>query len=295
MKQPKNNIKTQATNTGVRVNNPLTLGFSPCPNDTFMFYPLVHGLVDTGGITFIEHLEDVETLNKLAVKGVLDVTKVSYAALGHFREQYALLRAGSALGRGCGPLLVAKEQIDPSALQGKTIAIPGRYTTAHLLMRLYDPYLTTFLEMPFHEVMDAVMTGRADAGVIIHESRFTYQGFGLHPLVDLGQWWEHKTGLPIPLGGIVAKRSLGTETIKTIERALTAGVEYARSNPTAARQYIREHSQEMSEQVCAAHIGLYVNDFSQHLGDEGEQAIAELLRQAESAGIVPPSSAQLFV
>ena len=275
--------------------NPLTLGFSPCPNDTFMFYPLVHGLVDTGGISFNERLEDVETLNKLAVKGVLDVTKVSYAALGHFREQYALLRAGSALGRGCGPLLVAKESLDPAALLGKTIAIPGRYTTAHLLMRLYNPALENFLEMPFHEIMDAVTTGRVDAGVIIHESRFTYQGFGLQQLVDLGQWWENATGLPIPLGGIVAKRSLGADTIRTIEQALAAGVEYARSNPAAATQYIREHAQEMNEQVCAAHIGLYVNDFSQQLGAEGEQAITELLRRAEQAGIIPASKISLFI
>jgi 1,4-dihydroxy-6-naphthoate synthase len=275
--------------------NPLTLGFSPCPNDTFMFYPLVHGLVDTGGYSFNERLEDVETLNKLAVKGVLDVTKVSYAALGHFREQYALLRAGSALGRGCGPLLVAKDPLDPAGLQGKTIAIPGRYTTAHLLMRLYNPGLTPFLEMPFHEIMDAVMTGRADAGVIIHESRFTYQGFGLHQLVDLGEWWENETGLPIPLGGIVARRTLGAATIRTIEQALAAGVDYARSNPEAATQYIREHAQEMNEQVCAAHIGLYVNDFSQQLGAEGEQAIAELLRRAETVGLVPASEAPLFI
>ena len=277
------------------MNHPLTLGFSPCPNDTFMFYPLVHGLVDTAGHRFNERLEDVETLNRLAVKGVLDVTKVSYAALGHIREEYALLRAGSALGRGCGPLLVAREQLDPASLQGKTIAIPGRYTTAHLLMRLYNPTLETFLEMPFHEIMDAVLTGRADAGVIIHESRFTYQGFGLHQLLDLGEWWEGETGLPIPLGGIVARRSLGAATIHSIEAALAAGVEYARANPSEAAQYIREHAQEMSAEVCAAHIGLYVNDFSQTLGDEGQRAIAELLRRAEAAGVVPRSAVPLFI
>lgn len=274
---------------------PLTLGFSPCPNDTFMFYPLVHGLVDTGGQRFNERLEDVETLNRLAVKGVLDVTKVSYAALGHIRGEYALLRAGSALGRGCGPLLVAKEPFDPADLRGKTIAIPGHYTTAHLLMRLSHPELETFLEMPFHEIMDAVMTGRADAGVIIHESRFTYQGFGLHQLMDLGAWWEGETGLPIPLGGIVARRSLGAETIHRIEGALAAGVEYARAHPDEAAQYIREHAQEMSQQVCAAHIGLYVNDFSQSLGDEGERAIRELLHRAEVAGIVPACHTPLFL
>lgn len=275
--------------------SPLTLGFSPCPNDTFMFYPLVHGLVDTAGHRFNERLEDVETLNRLAVKGVLDVSKVSYAALGHIREEYVLLKAGSALGRGCGPLLVAKESFDPADLQGKTIAIPGRYTTAHLLMRLYNPGLETFLEMPFHEIMDAVLSGRVDAGVIIHESRFTYRGFGLQQLVDLGEWWERETGLPIPLGGIVARRSLGAETIRSIEAALAAGVEYARSNPDEAAAYICEHAQEMSAEVCAAHIGLYVNDFSQSLGDEGEQAIAELLRRAEAAGAVPRSEAPLFV
>jgi len=240
---------------------PLTLGFSPCPNDTFMFYPLVHGLVDTGGISYDERLEDVETLNRLAVKGVLDVSKVSYAALGHIREQYVLLRAGSALGRGCGPLLVAKDEIHPADLRGRTIAIPGRYTTAHLLLRLYDPCLTTFVEMPFNEIMDAVLTGKVDAGAIIHESRFTYQGFGLRRLVDLGAWWEAETGLPIPLGGIVARRNLGAETIYLVESALTAAVQYARDNPDTAANYIREHAQEMSAEVCAAHIGLYVNDF----------------------------------
>ncbi len=277
------------------MNNPLTLGFSPCPNDTFMFYPLVHGLVDTGGISFSERLEDVETLNRLAVQGVLDVSKVSYAALGHIREEYALLRAGSALGRGCGPLLVVKEPLAVDDLAGKTIAIPGRYTTAHLLLRLFNPGLVHFMEMPFHEIMDAVMTGRADAGVIIHESRFTYQGYGLQQLVDLGAWWERETGLPIPLGGIVAKRSLGGEAIRTIEQALTATVDFARNNPASAAAYIRKHAQEMSEEVCSAHIGLYVNDFSQQLGPEGEQAISELLRRAEAAGIIPASQAPLFI
>ncbi len=273
----------------------LTLGFSPCPNDTFMFYPLVHGLVDTAGLSYHERLEDVETLNRLALARTLDVSKVSYAALGHIRDEYALLRAGSALGRGCGPLLVARDERVREHLRGKTIAIPGCYTTAFMLLRLFDRSLENFLVMPFHEVMDAVMTGQADAGLIIHESRFTYQGFGLHRLVDLGEWWEGETGLPIPLGGIVARRSLGGETIAAVERALRAGVEYARSNPAAAAAYIREHAQEMSEEVCAAHIGLYVNDFSTDLGEEGERAIAELLRRAEQAGIIKKSMQPLYI
>ncbi|MDA8413528.1 MAG: 1,4-dihydroxy-6-naphthoate synthase [Desulfobacteraceae bacterium] len=273
---------------------PLTLGFSPCPNDTFMFYPLVHGLVDTAGLSFRERLEDVETLNRQALTGDLDVTKVSYHALGHIRDHYVLLRSGSALGRGCGPLLVAKSNLDPADLRGQRIAVPGQYTTALLLLRLRDPRLENFIVMPFNEIMDAVLTGKADAGLIIHESRFTFQEAGLHKLVDLGEWWEGETGLPIPLGGIVARRSLGAETIAVIERALRDGVAYARSHPGESAGYIREHAQEMSDEVCAAHIGLYVNDFSTELGAEGERAIAELLRRAEISGIIPPSTHNLF-
>jgi len=272
----------------------LTLGFSPCPNDTFMFYPLVHGLVDTAGLSFRERLEDVETLNRLALAGELDVTKVSYHALGHIRDQYALLRSGSALGRGCGPLLVARNDLDPADLRGRKIAVPGQYTTALLLLRLLDPRLEDFIVLPFNEIMDAVLAGQADAGLIIHESRFTYQEAGLRKLVDLGEWWEGETGLPIPLGGIVARRSLGAETIAVIERALRSGVVYARSHPAESAGYIREHAQEMSDEVCAAHIGLYVNDFSAELGAEGERAIAELLRRAENSGIIPHSDRNLF-
>lgn len=272
----------------------LTLGFSPCPNDTFMFYPLVHGLVDTDGLSYRERLEDVETLNRLALTGELDVSKVSYHALGHIRDDYALLHAGSALGRGCGPLLVAADNIDPTDLRGRTIAVPGRYTTAKLLLRLFDPGLDKFIVMPFNEIMDAVLKGNVDAGLIIHESRFTYQGFGLHKLLDLGEWWEGETGLPIPLGGIVARRSLGAETITAVERALKAGVGYARSHPDEAARYIGEHAQEMSPEVCAAHIGLYVNDFSNDLGEEGIRAITCLLQRAEGAGLIPASGTPLF-
>ncbi len=273
----------------------LTLGFSPCPNDTFMFYPLVHGLVNTEGLTYREQLEDVETLNLMALTGELDVSKVSYHALGHIRDQYALLRSGSALGRGCGPLLVAVAKIDPADLRGKTIAVPGRFTTALLLLRLFDPALENFIIMPFNEIVEAVSSGSVDAGLIIHESRFTYQESGLHKLLDLGEWWEGETGLPIPLGGIVAKRSLGAEVIGTVEHALKAGIDYARTHPDEAASYIGEHAQEMSPEVCAAHIGLYVNDFSAELGDEGVCAISCLLQRAEQAGIIPPSTVPLFI
>jgi 1,4-dihydroxy-6-naphthoate synthase len=276
------------------MNKVLSLGFSPCPNDTFMFYPLIHGLVDTGGLSYCERLEDVETLNQLALAGELDVSKVSYHALGHIRNDYVLLRSGSALGRGCGPLLVASDKIDPAELRGRMIAVPGRYTTAKLLLRLFDPALENFIVMPFNKIMDAVLSGTVDAGLIIHESRFTYQGFGLNKLVDLGEWWEAETGLPTPLGGIVARRSLGTETIAAVERALRTGVDYARTHPDEAARYIGRHAQEMSAEVCAAHIGLYVNDFSTDLGEEGERAITCLFRRAEEAGYMLPSAMPLF-
>lgn len=278
----------------MNIRRQLSLGFSPCPNDTFMFYPLVHNLVDTAGISYHERLEDVETLNLLALRRELDLSKVSYHTLGHIRDDYALLRSGSALGRGCGPLLVTSGNIGPGDLRGKAIAVPGRYTTALLLLRLFDPALENFLVMPFNEIMDAVLNGYADAGLIIHESRFTYQGYGLRKLVDLGEWWETETGLPIPLGGIVARRSLGCETIAAVERALRDGVAHARANPEIAAQYIREHAQEMSREVCEAHIRLYVNEFSVELGTEGIRAVQCLMDRGERAGIIPPSAAPLF-
>ncbi|WP_298268462.1 1,4-dihydroxy-6-naphthoate synthase [Geobacter sp.] len=273
---------------------PLSLGFSPCPNDTHIFHALVHRLVDTAGLSFRERLEDVETLNRLAMEGALDVSKVSYHALGHLRDDYFLLRAGGALGRGCGPLVVARGALSMAGLRGKPIAVPGRYTTAALLLRLFDPSLDTLVYLPFHEIMGAVARGEVAAGVIIHESRFTFPEYGLTKLLDLGDWWERETGCPIPLGGIVAKRSLGAETAAAIDRALRESVAYARANPAAAKAYIRSHAQEMSDEVCVAHIGLYVNDFSLDLGSEGEAAVKTLLARGEQAGIFPPSPSSLF-
>ncbi|SNB47424.1 1,4-dihydroxy-6-naphthoate synthase [Geobacter sp. DSM 9736] len=274
--------------------NPLTLGYSPCPNDTFIFYALVHGLVE-GKLSFKERLEDVETLNRLVLAGELDVSKISYHLLGFVREEYCLLRSGGALGRGCGPLVIAREPGSPSALRGRKIAVPGRYTTALLLLRLFDPCLDNFIVMPFDRIMGAVAGGEADAGLIIHESRFTFQEQGLVQLLDLGEWWERETGQPIPLGGIVAKRSLGSPTVDSIERALALSVAYASAHPAAAISYIRAHSQEMSDEVCAAHIGLYVNNYSHDLGREGEAAVSALLSRGEKAGLIPPSGKNLFV
>lgn len=272
----------------------LSLGYSPCPNDTFIFFALVHGLIDCAGFRFRERLEDVETLNRLARDGVLDVSKVSYHAVGHLRDDYCLLRSGGALGRGCGPLVVTKNARSMGELRGQQIAVPGRYTTAALLLRLFDPALDSLVYLPFHEIMGAVARGEVAAGVIIHESRFTFPEYGLAKLLDLGDWWEAETGHPIPLGGIVAKRSLGGEAIAAIDRALRASVDYARRHPGEANGYIRAHSQEMSDEVCAAHINLYVNEHSLELGAAGERAVSYLLARAEDAGIIPRSGQPLF-
>jgi 1,4-dihydroxy-6-naphthoate synthase len=273
----------------------LTLGYSPCPNDTFIFYPLVHGVVGDPQFSFRERLEDVETLNRLALACELEITKISFHMLGFIRQEYCLLRSGGALGRGCGPLVVSGRFTEMGQLKGKRIAVPGRYTTASLLLRLFDPELDDIVFLPFHEIMVAVASGQVDAGVIIHESRFTFPEYGLTKLLDLGEWWEKESGHPIPLGGIVAKRSLGKETVAAIDRMLRASVEYGLAHPAEASAYIRAHSQEMSEEVCAAHIRLYVNSFSLDLGSEGEAAVTALLSRAEAAGLVPRSPAGIFL
>jgi 1,4-dihydroxy-6-naphthoate synthase len=274
--------------------NVLTLGYSPCPNDTHIFYALVHGRVECRGLAFRERLEDVETLNSLALRGTLDVSKVSCHALGFLRDEYCVLRAGAALGRGCGPLVVARDYSGMDELKGKRVALPGRYTTASLLFRLscYDFAETVFL--PFHMIMDAVARGEVDAGVIIHESRFTYESCGLTKLMDLGEWWEQETGHPIPLGCVVARRSLGAAFLSDMEHVLRDSIVYANGRPSEAKDYIRGHSREMSNEVCAAHIGLYVNDYSLDLGSDGEAALNALLHRAETSGLVPKSSKKLI-
>jgi len=272
----------------------LTLGYSPCPNDTFIFYGLVHGQVPCPGIKFKEQLEDVETLNKLAIAGQLDLTKISYHALGHLREKYCLLRSGGALGRGCGPLVIAMQKTDMQQLRGKRIAIPGQLTTANLLLQLYGEGYENLLILPFHEIIGALKNGQADAGVIIHESRFTYQQQGLQQVLDLGQWWETDSGCPIPLGGILAKRSLGNERIKQIDCALRASVEYAFANPLQPQSYIKQYAQELEDEVIRSHIGLYVNDFSVDLGVEGVAAIETLFARAEQRGLIPRCNLPLF-
>lgn len=271
----------------------LTLGYSPCPNDTYIFYGLVHGEI-AGAPPFAAVLEDIETLNGMAAAERLDVVKISFHALGHLRRRYGLLHAGGALGRGCGPLVIAREVMSPADLGSCRLAIPGRMTTAALLVRLLSPRLERIQVLPFNRIMAAVREGEVDAGVIIHESRFTYPRYGLHEIVDLGQWWEETTGHPIPLGGIAARRSLGQAVIEGVDDGLRRSVEFAHGHPDEVRDYVAAHAQEMDRDVMEAHIGLYVNDYTLDYASDGEAAIEDLMARAVGAGIVPDAQAPLF-
>lgn len=273
----------------------LSLGYSPCPNDTFIFYALVHGKIDTSDIVYKELLEDVETLNRMAHRARLDITKVSFHAFGHLRDRYCLLRSGGALGKGCGPLVVAQDEYAMQDLRGKTIAIPGELTTAFLLLQIYDPELKQKIKiMPFHRIIAAVKNKEADAGLLIHESRFTYQKEDLKMIMDLGAWWEQETGLPIPLGCIIARRDLGRELVQKTDALIRKSLEYAFSHSEETKIYIRSHAQELDESVIDQHIRLYVNDFSLDIGTEGVHAVEELFRRATEHGIIGKSFKPLF-
>jgi 1,4-dihydroxy-6-naphthoate synthase len=259
----------------------IRLAFSPCPNDTFIFDALVHGKIDLEGLEFKYEMQDVETLNGMALRGRADMIKVSYHAFLYLRQSYVLLQSGSALGRGNGPLLIARKPLDTSDLPDLTVAIPGEYTTAHLLFRLAFPDARLKRFMVFSEIEQAVLEGRTDAGVIIHENRFTYQEKGLVRIVDLGEYWETSTGSPIPLGGIVARKALGPETHAKLGRIMKRSVEYAMRNGSDVMPFVRKNAREMEEQVMKKHIGLYVNDFTLDLGEEGRKAVGILLETAE--------------
>jgi 1,4-dihydroxy-6-naphthoate synthase len=237
----------------------------------------------------------VETLNQLALNGLLDLTKISYHAFGHLRDRYVLLKSGGALGRGCGPLVIAPSTTDMRNLRGKRIAVPGKLTTANLLLQLHGTGYENLLVLPFDQIMPALKNGDADAGVIIHESRFTYRDAGFQEVIDLGSWWEEESGLPIPLGGILARRDLGTATIQLVDQAIRSSLEYARQHPQEPRAYIKEHSQELDDKVIDAHIKLYVNDFSLDLGEEGIAAVETLLGRAEARGLIPKCNEPLFL
>jgi 1,4-dihydroxy-6-naphthoate synthase len=276
------------------VTKTLTIGYSPCPNDTFIFYALTHGKVRVPGVEFREQLEDVETLNRMALNGALDITKISYHAIGHLRGTYALLRAGGALGRGCGPLIVAKAGTTTADLKKGLVAIPGKLTTAYLLLRLFDSSIENVQTMAFSRIMDAVSEGNVTAGLIIHESRFTYPLYNLNKLLDLGEWWEHFSGLPVPLGGILGKRTIGRNMLLPIEEGIQKSLLYAQHHPGEVIEYCREHSQEMDRKVMRNHIDLYVNDFSLDLGQEGLAAVRRLFSEAEARGILPHSEMPLL-
>jgi 1,4-dihydroxy-6-naphthoate synthase len=272
----------------------LTLGFSPCPNDTYIFNALVHGKVPLSGFSLADVLlEDVETLNEWALQGRLDITKLSFHAFGHVRDQYALLRSGSALGRGCGPLLITGSSDKPVSMNDWKIAIPGTHTTAALLLRLYQPACRDLVVMRFDRIMEALAEGTVDGGVIIHESRFTYREFGLHCIQDLGEWWERVTGLPIPLGCIVADRTLPIGVRKEIDAAIKASIAWAQTHPGEGWDYIRAHAQEMEPGVMQSHIDLYVNRSSMELGEEGLHAVRELLRRGAALGLFPAGSDEI--
>lgn len=284
----------------------LSLGFSPCPNDTFIFDALIHQKIDTEGLSFDVHYEDVETLNQKAFGAVLDVTKLSYHAYAFAANDYVLLDAGSALGFGVGPLLITKDRAlaerlctadNDEVIAGTslTVGIPGKYTTANFLLGLAFPQLAHKEEMVFSAIEQALIDRRIDLGLIIHENRFTYQDKGLYKVMDLGDYWERTTGSPIPLGGIVASRRLPDDIKYKINRVIRRSVEFALANPESGIDFIRSHAQEMSEEVMYKHIELYVNRFSVALGSEGRAAIHALFTQAWALQLVPQTSKELFL
>jgi len=275
----------------------LSLGFSPCPNDCFMFDAIVNQRIDLEGLDFSVRLADVEALNNAAFAGEAEVTKLSYHAYAYCLADYVLLDAGSALGRNCGPLLISKREISKPEVAAGTlrIAIPGKYTTANFLLGLAFPQAQNKTELVFSAIEGAVLDEQVDAGLIIHENRFTYQARGLKKIVDLGEYWESETGAPIPLGGIVIKRSLPDEIKDRVNRVLRRSVEYAFAHRTASLDYVRAHAQEMDEDVMYRHIDLYVNEYSVDLGVEGRRAVELLFEKAAQTGIIPQTNSTLFL
>jgi 1,4-dihydroxy-6-naphthoate synthase len=271
----------------------LNIGYSSCPNDTYIMAALAQDKVDTP-LTFNPLIADVETLNQLALSEKLEVTKLSFAALSKVRNAYGLLYSGAALGRGCGPLVVARQGVTLAGLDRGLVAAPGDLTTARLLLSLYLGKPPTFKQMVFSEIMPAVAREEADFGLVIHEGRFTFAEYGLDALLDLGEWWENKTGRPIPLGGIVVRRDLGSEVARMVDQAIYSSLVMARANPAEAMKYVLGHAQEMDAIVVQQHIDLYVNSFTFNIGSEGEEAVKTLFAEAEEAGLVPGSPLPLM-
>ncbi|MFC5283752.1 menaquinone biosynthesis family protein [Pedobacter alpinus] len=272
----------------------LTLGFSPCPNDTFIFDALIHHKINTEGLDFEVVFDDVETLNQKAFKAELDITKLSYHAYAYAVKNYVLLNAGSALGFGVGPMLVCKTAQDLSN-PNLRVGIPGKYTTANFLLSLAYPHFQNKVAMVFSDIEEKLLNGEIDLGLIIHENRFTYQNKGLQKVKDLGEYWEEETKCAIPLGGIVIKRSLPNDIKEKVNRLIKKSVEFAFANPKSALAFIKSHAQEMEEAVMYKHIDLYVNQYSVDLGVEGKKAIQILFAEAEKKRIIPSISEDLFL
>jgi 1,4-dihydroxy-6-naphthoate synthase len=282
-------VKSQTSNLK------LSLGFSPCPNDTFMFDALVHEKVDTEGLHFNVFMDDVETLNRRALRGEPDVTKISFAAYTKVTDKYQLLDSGSALGDGAGPLLISKISYMESHVSNLKVAIPGNNTTANFLFSFFFPEANDKVEMVFSEIEDALLSEKADAGVIIHENRFTYEAKGLKKICDLGELWEKETRQPIPLGGIAVKRNLPGETKEKINRVVRRSVEFAMKDPASGFDYVKRHAQEMAEEIMQKHIALYVNNYSVSLGQSGRKAIEIFFEKALQAGIIKTIPQNIFL
>ena len=272
----------------------LTLGFSPCPNDTFMFDALVNEKIDTNGFSFDVKLSDIEKLNQQAINGELDITKISFGVYLRIKDTYELLTAGSALGIGVGPLLISKKEFSNPQKEIKTVAIPGKNTTAYFLFKMFYPELNDIKEIIFSDIERAVLEGEVDAGVIIHENRFTYQLKGLKKVSDLGELWENKTGQPIPLGGIAIKRNLDDAIKRNVNALIRKSVEFAFANPEESSEYVAKHAQEMSEEVRKKHIQLYVNNFSIDIGEIGKNAILKFF-DIENSIEIEKQNKNLFV
>ena len=273
----------------------LTLAFSPCPNDTFIFDAMIHGKVDTEGLEFSPVIADVEKLNKLAFEAETDITKISYHAYALVADLYRLLSAGSALGYKNGPLLISKEKIYPDEIKDLNIAIPGEYTTANLLLSIAYPKVKQKKAYLFSLIEEVVLSGEMDAGLIIHENRFTYQRKGLKKIIDLGEYWESLTGMPIPLGGIAVNRKLAVPLQQKINCIMKRSVEYAFNHPKEAYLFVKQYSQEMEDDVIQSHINLYVNDFTKDLGVNGRKAIETLYGKAAEKGVIKPVRKDIFV
>ncbi len=273
----------------------IRLGFSSCPNDTFIFDAMIHHKIDTEGLDFELIIEDVEELNRRAFTNDLEVTKISFNAYTQLVNKYILLDAGAALGENCGPLLISKKPLTMDELRNKKIAIPGVNTTANLIMSLAFPEIDNKIEMLFSDIEEAVLSEEVDAGLIIHESRFTYEDKGLYRIIDLGEYWEDVTNTPTPLGGIIAKRTLDRDLILKINRVLKKSLEFAFAHPKSGLDFIKKHAQEMSEEVMYKHIGLYVNHYSLSLGEKGKEAVTVLFQRAEEAGFISPVKKKLFL